>query len=366
MQESVGNLSLKERIGQMFIVGLDGTETDADITELIQTYKIGGVYIRERNMYTVEKLQKLINELKAANAGNSVPLFVATEQETGRGNVLPDEIRAIPAMKYIVENADKSVVYDTATLTADLLRKLGFNMNFAPLMDMGGMVNGVPLGDRCISEGNTTLISGTAVQIVNAHKNNGIIPVPKYFPGHSTTKAERSNLVIPYTNKSIAKLEHLDLAGFKYLIEEGIETMLVGHIHLSKLNMFTPASLSHKVIDKVLKHRYNFNGITIADDLASMSIAVQYGLKPAVHKAILAGNDIMIISNAGKVKAILEDLEKQISKGNIDGKVIENRVQKILDLKLKYNINDNEVPSINIDLENEKIEELIKRIRQIG
>ena len=74
----------------------------------------------------------------------------------------------------------------------------------------------------------------------------------------------------------------------------------------------------------------------------------------------------MIISNAGKVKAILEDLEKQISKGNIDGKVIENRVQKILDLKVKYNINDNEVPSINIDLENEKIEELIKRIRQIG
>lgn len=366
MQESVGNLSLKERIGQMFIVGLEGTEIDADITELIQTYKIGGVYIREKNVYTVEKLQKLINELKSANMGNSVPLFIATEQETGRGNVLPDEIRAIPAMKYIVENTDKSVVYDIANVTADILRKLGFNMNFAPLMDMGGMVNGVPLGDRCISENNTTLVAGTAVQIVNAHKNNGIIAVPRYFPGHSTTKAERSNLVIPYTNKSISKLEHLDLAGFKYLIEEGIETMLVGHIHLSKLNMFTPSSLSYKVIDRLLKHKYNFNGITIADDLASMPIAVQYGLKTAVHKAILAGNNMMIISNSRRVKIILEDLEKQISKGNIDGKALENRVQKILDLKAKYNVNDNEMPIINVDIENERIEELIKRIRQIG
>jgi hypothetical protein len=65
------------------------------------------------------------------------------------------------------------------------------------------------------------------------------------------------------------------------------------------------------------------------------------------------------------MKSVLEDLEKQVSKGNIDGKVIENRVQKILDLKVKYNLNDNEMPALNVDIENEKIEELIKRIRNI-
>lgn len=365
MQESVNKLSLRERIGQMFIVGIDGTETDADIIELIQTYKIGGIYLRERNIESVKQVQKLINELKAANIGNSVPLFISIAQETGRGNVLSDELRNIPAMKYIVDNTDKTVVYDTANITAELLAKLGINMNFAPLLDMGGMVNGIPLGDRCISNNNATLIAGTATQIINAHKNNGIIPVPKYFPGHATTKAERSNLVIPYTNKSLAKLEQQDIAPFKYLIEDGIEAMLVGHIQVSKVNMFTPTSLSHKMIDKVLKSKYAFEGISITDDLASMVITVQYGLKTAVHKAIMAGNEMMLVSSASKMKSILEDLEKQVTKGNIHEKVIEARVQKILDLKLKYNLNDNEMPEINVDAENEKIEELIKRIRQL-
>ena len=365
MQESVGNLSLKERIGQMFIVGFDGTETTADIVELIQTYKIGGVFLRERNMESVKQLQKLINDLKSANVGNAVPLFIAIAEETGRGNVLPDEIRTIPAMKYIVENADKTVVYDTANITAELLKKLGFNMNFAPLLDMGGMLNGVPLGDRCISENNTTLIAGAGTQIVNAHKNNGIISVPKYFPGHSTTKSERSNLMIPYTNKSISKLEQLDIAAFKYLIEEGLEAILVGNIQVSKVNMFTPACLSHRMVEKYLKGRYGFNGLSIADDLDSLSLNVQYGLKNAVHKSIIAGNDLMLVNNTTKMKSILEDLEKQISKGNIDGRVIENRVQKILDLKSKYDLNDNEIQDVNIDMANEKIEELIKRIRQL-
>ncbi|MBR6689212.1 MAG: hypothetical protein IKL68_04275 [Clostridia bacterium] len=365
MQESVGNLSLKEKIGQMFIVGVDGTETNADIIELIQAYKIGGVFLDGKNIESVKQLQKLINDLKAANIGNSLPLFIAIAEETGRGNVLPNEIRTIPAMKYIIENTDKTVVYDATNITANILAKLGVNMNFAPLLDMGGMVNGIPLGDRCISENNTTLIAGTAVQVVNAHRNNGIIPVPKYFPGHATTKAERSNLVIPYTKKSLAKLEQQDIAPFKYLIEEGIETMLVGHIQVSKVNMFTPASLSHKMIEKTLKAKYNFEGLSITDDLASIPITVQYGLKSAVHKAILAGNELMIVSSASKMKSVLDDLEKQISKGNIDNKVIDNRVQKVVDLKVKYNLNDNEMPELNIDVENERIEELIKRIRQI-
>ena len=365
MQESVNKLSLRERIGQMFIVGLDGTETDADIIELIQTYKIGGIYLREKNMENIEQLQKLINDLKAANVGNAVPLFMAVANETGRGNVLPDEIRVLPSIKYIIDNTDKSVVYDATNITSNILAKLGFNMNFAPLLDMGGMVNGIPLGDRCISATSASLVAGTAVQIINAHKNNGIIPVPKYFPGHASTKAERSNLVIPYTKKSLTKLEQTDIAPFKYIIEEGIETMLVGHVQVSKVNMFTPTSLSHKMIEKVLKGKYNFEGISITDDLASMAITVQYGLKSAVQKAIMAGNEMMIVSSASKMKAILEDLEKQVAKGNIHEKLIEARVQKILDLKVKYDLNDKEVAKLNIDEENEKIEELIKRIRNI-
>jgi len=84
MQQSVGDLTLVEKVGQMFMIGLDGTEINHEIVELIQTYKIGGVVIKDKNIESVHKLQHLINELKSANVGNSVPLFIAMSQETGR------------------------------------------------------------------------------------------------------------------------------------------------------------------------------------------------------------------------------------------------------------------------------------------
>lgn len=365
MQKSAGNLTLVEKIGQLVLVGLDGTEAEGDIVELIQTYKIGGVVLKNKNFETILQAQSLINTLKSANLGNVVPLFIAISEETGRGNQLPKDLRNLPAMKFIAENADKTVIYETQDVMAGILRKLGINMNFAPLLDMGGMVEGIPLGDRCISLNNSTAVATTAVQTLNAYKANGVISVPKYFPGHTSTQGDRSNITIPYTKKSLTKMEQFDLVPFKYVIDEGVETMLIGNIHMARLNLFTPSTMSNRVITKLLKNRYKFEGISIADDLCSTCIKVQYGIKDAARKALMAGNDMIIIGEAAKAKAVLEDLEKQVQKGNIDEKTVELRTQKILDLKNKYNLNDEEVPNINLEEENEKIDRLLSKIRHL-
>jgi len=254
---------------------------------------------------------------------------------------------------------------ETQNIISYILKNIGVNMNFAPLLDMGGMVEGIPLGDRCISTNNTTAVSMAGAQTLNSHIMNGVIPVPKYFPGHTSTIGDRSNITIPYTKKSLSKLEQFDLVPFKYVIDEGIDAMLVGHIHLSRLNMFTPSTLSYRVVTKLLKGRYNFNGIAISDDICSTCIKVQYSLKDAARKAIMAGNDMIIVGSATKAKAILEDIEKQILKGNLDSKNIELRVQKILDLKSKYNINDDENKEIDIKELNNQIDELVSKIRRL-
>jgi len=364
MQKSVGNLTLVEKIGQMVLVGVDGTEPEGDIIELIQTYRIGGVILKRKNLENVVQMQRLINGLKSANIGNSVPLFIAMGQEAGRGNELPKDIRKFPSVKYVAENADKNVLFNVQDTTANLLKKLGVNMNFTPVLDMGGMVQGIPLGDRVISSTNTTLVSSFGVQTMEAYRKNGVISVPKYFPSHTSTKGDRSNITIPYTKKSLTKLEQFELVPFKYVIDEGVETMLVGNIHLSRLNMFSPATMSTRVVTKLLKGRYKFDGISIADDVCSTCIKVQYSVKDAVKKAIKAGNEMVIISDVYKAKGVLEDLEKQVIRGALDEKQIELRVQKILDLKLKYEINDNEVEPINLESENNKIDELLNVINK--
>lgn len=360
MGKSVGNLSLVEKVGQMFIIGINGTTPDEEIVELIQKYKIGGVILDNKNIETVEQVQRLINTLKSTNAGNEIPLFVAISQENGRENKLPKEIRKLPAMKYVADISDKSLMYDTSKLTGDILNKLGFNLNLCPVLDLGGSVLGKKLGDRCIST-NPTIVSSYGMQVVNAMKDAGIIPVPKHFPGHSTTKTS-TDFIIPYTRKSISKLETLDIVPFKYMMENGVDTILVGHINLTKLNLFAPASLSHKVVTRLLRNKYEYKGLIIADDLCNTSVDVQYGIKSSTRKAILAGCDAVIISEQRKAKNVLEDILTQIKNGNIDEREINLRVQRIIDIKEKYNVQDNEVKTLNIDEENKKIEELLERI----
>jgi len=363
MGKSVGNLSLIEKVGQMFIIGLDGYEADETVMELIQTYKVGGFIIDESNVKSVEQLARLINTLKTMNAGNDVPLIIATAQEGGRANMLPSEIRKLPAIKYIADSSDKNLIYEVSNLTGRLLKAFGFNMNLWPVLDFGGHVDGKKLSDRCIST-NPTLVSSYSAQIISGLNEAGIIAVPKYFPGHNTTKNKGSNLVIPSTNKSILRLEQSDLVPFKTVIEAGIPAMLVGHINLARLNLFAPASMSYKAVTKLLKEKYGYKGVVVSDDLSSMCVDIQYGAKTGVRKAILAGCDLMIIKDVRKVKGVLEDIAKQIRSGNLTPQAIDLRVQKILDMKEKFDLKDEEVSEIEIKKFNDEIEELIEKIRR--
>lgn len=363
MVKSVGNLSLIEKVGQMFIIGLDGYTPDEKIMELIQKYKIGGFVVTENNVQSAEQLLRLINSLKTMNIGNEVPLFIAVAEEGGRANVLPDEIRKLPAIKYIAEDADKNLLYEVSNLVGRMIKAFGFNMNFWPVLDLGGEVEARRISDRCISS-NPVITSSYSTHMIKGLSDAGIIAVPKYFPGHNTTKNRGSNLVIPFTTKSIQKLEQADLVPFRTAIEAGVDGMLVGNINLAKLNLFAPATLSRKVVTKLLKEKYDYKGVVIADNLCMPSVDIQYGIKGSVRKAILAGCDIMIIKDVKKVKPVLEDIAKQIKDGNIIAKDIDLRVQKILDLKDKYNLKDEEITEIEIKQLNEEIEAVIERIRK--
>lgn len=360
MEKSVGNLSLVEKVGQMFIIGVNGTAPDENLIELIQKYKIGGVILNNQNIETVEQTQRLINKIKETNMANELPLFIAISQENGRENNLPKEIRKLPAIKYIADSSDKSLIYETSKLTAEIIKKLGFNLNFCPVLDLGGSVLGKPLGDRCIST-NPTIVSSYGMQVINAMKDEGIIPVPKHFPGHSTTKTS-TDFIIPYTRKSIAKLEELDIAPFKYAMENGLDTLLVGHINLTKMNLFAPATMSHKIVTRLLRNKYEYKGLVIADDLCNVAVDVQYGIKSSSRKAILAGCDMAIISDQNKAKNVLEDILLQIKNGNIDEREINLRVQRVIDIKAKYDLQDTEISNFNIEEENEKIENLLEKI----
>lgn len=358
------NLSIEEKIGQMFLVGIPGTEID-DITRvLITKFKIGGVILYRKNIVDENQLINLINELKELNANNPIPLFISVDEEGGRVNRMPKTILNLERGKNIVKAGGKDLCYKSGQALAEQLKLFGMNLNFAPILDIGGFKDGHNIGDRCYGS-TAEEVSENAIAAMKGIMDSGIISVVKHFPGHGASKGD-SHVFMPVISRSIERLEKEDVMPFKTAIEEGVECIMIGHLILTKFNFIYPASLSYKVITKFLREKLNFKGVVISDDLSMRGISLMFNLKTAVIKSIKAGSDIVMINKKHKSKIkIINHIKKLVLKNKIDLEIINERVSRIIELKRKHNLNNDEVKLGNIDMVNNMVKHINDKVKSI-
>lgn len=359
---AVENLSLEEKIGQLFLVGIDGTVPKEEIIRLIQRYRIGGVIIYKKDIATIQQLLDLINMLKAQNIANQIPLFIATAQEGGTVTNMPVDITTIPSIKEMADTGNKSLVVEAGNITSKMLKEIGFNLNFAPTLDIGMRGDKHIRENKCFSS-NVNIVASYGIASMKAMNEQGIITAIKHFPGQGSVKIDAHSIIIPYTKKTVAKLEEEDIFPFRQAIKEGADCMLLGHINLTKLNLFAPATTSKKVIKGLIREKYGYEGVLITDDLCMTSMEIQYGLKDSARRAIKAGNDILLINQTKKVENVIEYITKLVMKDKININEINKSVSRILKLKNKYIINEQNIEKIDIDKTNKEIAQLIKKIK---
>ena len=129
-------LSIQEKIGQMVIIGLNSKGITEEIKVMIQKYKIGGIILYKKNFTSYEQMIELIKELKELNKENKIPLFITVDQEGGRVNRLPKEILNLPSAYKIATKCGIEEIKKSAEIIGKILKKSGFNMNFAPVLDI--------------------------------------------------------------------------------------------------------------------------------------------------------------------------------------------------------------------------------------
>ena len=146
-------LSLKEKIGQMVMIGMDTNYITDRIKNMIINYKIGGVILYRKNFSTYSEMLKLIRELKELNKNNQIPLFIAIDQEGGRVNRMPKEIKNLPSANKIASCGGKELVTKSAEIIGEVLHESGYNLNFAPVLDINRFENpNFAIGDRSFSK----------------------------------------------------------------------------------------------------------------------------------------------------------------------------------------------------------------------
>ena len=353
--EKEENISLRQQISQMLIIGIKGKKINKNIKELIKEYGIGGIIIYKKNYDTYEEMIKLINDIKELNKNNS-PMFIAIDQEGGRVNRLPKEIRNIPAAFQIAKSKDIKLLEESGDIIGEALSESGVNMNFAPVLDIKRFEDMHAIGDRCYGE-SAKSVTENAIPIMNKMKKRNVISVVKHFPGHGSTIKD-SHFFLPKIEYPISKLEKEDMLVFENAIKNGADAIMVGHLKLKEVDSH-PASLSKVFITDYLRKKYKFKGLVITDDLKMKAIRMRYSNPQAIRHAINAGADIIVVrTKFENEKSIIAKVEKLVKSGKIDKNRIYESNKRIKEIKQKYNLNNNEVKGCNVKELNERIEKI--------
>jgi len=336
---------LDKKIGQMLLIGFRGMEISdtSVIVKDIQNERIGGVILFDvdvalgrtpRNIESPTQLKKLINQIKSYS---KTPLFISVDQEGGNVCRLKEKYGFPKSVtqKYLGDLNNVDTTRYWGAITANTLSEMGFNLNFAPVVDLNINPNNPVIGmyERSFSA-DTNVVTKNAKIIIEEHKKRNINCTIKHFPGHGSSTADSHQGLVDVTNT----WNEIELIPFKKLIsEKKIDVIMTAHIFNANLDANYPATLSNNIMTGILRNQLQFDGVIISDDMNMKAISDFYGLETAIELAINAGVDIIMFANnisydeniASKAISIIKQLIKdgKISKERIDESY--NRIMKL-------------------------------------
>jgi beta-N-acetylhexosaminidase len=342
--------SIDAKIGQMLMIGFRGLNIDESthIKRDIEKYHLGGVVLysidlpsnrkQERNIQSPTQLTQLNQQLQALS---SYPLLIGIDQEGGMVNRLSPKYgfppkTPSPQALGTLDNLDST--YHYALKTAELLKKLRINFNFAPSVDVNVNPTSPVIGgiERSFSA-KTDKVTAHAEQVIKAHLSQKIICSLKHFPGHGSAKTDSHKGFTDVTDTWTKD----ELLPYKALIEQKkVQAIMTAHVFNAKLDKNFPATLSKDITYKMLRQDLGYNGFIISDDMHMGAIADNFEMELAIEKALNAGVDMLMFSNNSPkaydseiVPKVIAIIKKLLADGKITEAQIDAAYNRIVALK---------------------------------
>ncbi|SIQ36357.1 beta-glucosidase [Chryseobacterium sp. RU37D] len=353
------NLSQEEKLGQLFIVALYTNKGETEISNvrnILTNEKIGGLILMQDD---AAREINLVNEFQQKS---KVPLMIGMDAEWGLFQRIAIAHK-FPWAMTLGAIQDKKLIEQMSAKIAEDCHRMGINWDFAPVVDVNTNPNNPIIGNRSFgSEVNNVINS--ALSYSNGLQNNNILAAIKHFPGHGDTSTD-SHLDLPVVSHNLERLNNIELAPFKTLIDKGIGGVMVAHLYVPALEPAKgiPASVSKNIITGLLKNKLGYKGLIITDALNMGAVANKYKPGELDAMAFKAGNDIMLFSQG--VAEGKKLIQKAIDNGEISQARVEESVKKILLTKYflgldKYTPKNPE--NINSDLNNDSHKTLVQNL----
>lgn len=327
----VASMSKTEKIGQMVMIGIQGTKVDDDSLYMLHQFHMGGVILFDRNMDSPEQVKQLTSDLQA-QSNEKVPLFIGIDEEGGDVVRMAEKLTPPPSQKEIGATGDIEQARTWAIKTAKSLKDMGINVNFAPVADIGSN------DKRSYSTDANTVIDFVRAA-TKGYQQENIIYSLKHFPGIGKGKVDSH---VDSSSIDVAKevLMTEDILPFKTIIDENEPNdyfILVSHLKYPALDEEYPASLSSKIMTDLLRNELGYKGIIITDDMEMGAVANHNDFRSIGVNAVKAGADIVLVCHEYEhQQEVYLGLLDAVNSGEISQERIDESVKRIIKVKLLH------------------------------
>ena len=324
--DSVFNsLSPEARIGQLIVAAVTPKSSDAvrdQVRQLVTNNKVGGLIYERSNIAEQSEVTNLAQSLAA------VPLMITIDGEWGLGMRLR-EVPDFPRNLILGALDDDKLLYEYGREVARQCRRMGIQVNFAPVLDVNDNPLNPVIGDRSFGE-SPELVARHAIAFARGLEDGGVMAVGKHFPGHGNS-SEDSHKTLPVIHKNMQELNTCELVPFRRFIEAGLSGILTAHLLVPSIDGGNaPTSLSADCVTDVLRNQLHFDGLVFTDAL-NMRGATQMLNGSACVNALLAGNDVLLMPES--INDEIAAIQAAVTSGQLSQSAIDERCKKILRYK---------------------------------
>ncbi len=331
-------LSDEERIAQLMVVRLSTydakTKTaifyDKQVEELIKKYNVGGICVFQGSPV------KQANIINALQAQAKTPILMCIDAEWGVGMRMIDSVLPLPRQMMLGAVSDAGIAYEYGKIVAEQCKRVGLQVNYAPVVDVNNNPNNPVINDRSFGE-DKYKVALFGIQYMKGMQDNGVMACAKHFPGHGDVSVD-SHYDLPVINKSMAQLDSLELYPFKEIFKAGIGSVMIAHLAIPAIDNTAnkPTSISKNNVTELMRNQLGYQGLTFTDALEMQGVKKFYPDGAASVESLIAGNDMLCLP--GDVPLAIAKIKAAIADKKLSWADIEMHCKKVLLAKYQYGL----------------------------
>ena len=326
----VANMSDADKVGQLMMIGIHGKTLNDDAKFMLNEYRVGGIILFDRNMESKNQVKSLITDInKTGKSAGLTPLFIGIDQEGGAVARMEDQLITVPPAEELGKEPIEQAV-SLAKQSGTELKDLGFNINFAPVADLG-----LTYGRSFSTNPDDVVRYASAVG--KAYDEAGLWYSYKHFPGIGKTDVDlhADTSVVPVSKETLL---NEDTKVFVDLIKQSkpnTYAIMVSHAMYPQIDPDHPSSLSKAIITDWLRKDMGYNGVVVTDDMDMGALAKHYTFGDMAVQSILAGSDILLVCHEYEhMQEAYNGLMKAVKDGRISKERLDESVKRILLMKM--------------------------------